>query len=65
MAGAAKPLKRAPAWMGKSSGVVFGFGGRLASFSHYKQQVSDPATGQVGSGRLFWDCGCRQTARTL
>jgi len=45
--GAAKPLKRAPHWMRRPCGVAFGFGGRLVSFSHTKQQVTDPQTGQV------------------
>ncbi|KAI8473947.1 MAG: hypothetical protein J3K34DRAFT_161809 [Monoraphidium minutum] len=45
--GASQPLKRAPVWMRRPGGVSFGFGGRLASFSHHKQQVTDPATGQV------------------
>jgi protein transport protein SEC31 len=33
--------------MRRPCGVAFGFGGRLVSFSHTKQQVADPATGQV------------------
>lgn len=54
--------------MKRPCGVAFGFGGRLASFSHFKQQVTDPATGQVGGwgscgGWLWgWEYGGVQAA---
>ena len=46
-AGDAKPLKKAPTWMMRPCGASFGFGGRLVSFANHKQQITDPATGQV------------------
>jgi len=46
-AGDAKPLKKAPTWMMRPCGATFGFGGRLVSFANHKQQITDPATGQV------------------
>ncbi|KAF6262154.1 hypothetical protein COO60DRAFT_1470516 [Scenedesmus sp. NREL 46B-D3] len=46
-AGDVKPLKQPPAWLKRPSGVCFGFGGRVVSFSNVKQQVTDPMTGQV------------------
>ena len=37
-AGPATPLKRAPAWLKRPSGVAFGFGGRLVSFKNTPRQ---------------------------
>jgi hypothetical protein len=33
--------------MMRPCGAIFGFGGRLVSFANHKQQMTDPATGQV------------------
>lgn len=46
-AGESKPLKKAPGWLRRPCGATFGFGGKLVSFVNHKQQLPDPATGQV------------------
>eukprot|EP00798_Chlamydomonas_sp_ICE-L_P017883 gene17883-24274_t len=45
-AGDSVPLKKAPAWMNRTAGAAFGFGGKLVSFANQKTQVTD-GTGQV------------------